>query len=141
MKPAGAAALLILLMPAAMSTAAQEEPGATSATAGVVTGPHSQDPALGVVRRAVAGVASNVQNEDSSAPRKTHSDSYWYGRFGWGTIAGERRYGGIGFGFGRRIERNSVGIDLLLFSGQVKLFRIPADTQRAVFREELRDPG
>jgi hypothetical protein len=53
---------------------------------------------------------------------QAHNDSFWYGRFGYGTIAGDRTFDGLVFGLGRRIERHSVGIDVLLFSGQVKLF-------------------
>ena len=111
MRPAGLAALLIFLMPAAVSTAAQEGPDAPSATT-----------SISAIRGAVEGEASNVQSDNRATLPASHSDSYWYGRFGYGTIAGAQRYGGMGFGFGRRIERNSVGIDVLLFSWQVKLF-------------------
>jgi hypothetical protein len=100
MRPGGSAALLIVLMPAVISAAAEQESGATSATASIF---------------AIAAVSSP----------ESPSDSYWYGRFGYGTIAG---YGGVSLGFGRRIERNAFGIDVLVFSGQAKLLgNAPAD--------------
>ena len=63
----------------------------------------------------------------TSQSDQAHNDSFWYGRFGYGTIAGEQTFGGLMFGLGRRVERNSMGIDLLLFSGQVKLFGTSPD--------------
>jgi len=86
------------------------------------SGPRAPRPALGAVREAAEGEASNVQKNDRAALPESHSDSYWYGRFGYGTIAGEQRYGGLSLGLGRRLERNALGIDVLLFSGQAKLF-------------------
>jgi hypothetical protein len=73
---------------------------------------------------ALVGVPASAQDP---APSSSHSDGYWYGRFGYGTIAGEQRFGGLSLGFGRRIERNAAGLDVLLFSGQAKLFGTAPD--------------
>jgi hypothetical protein len=71
-------ALLILLVPAAVSTAAKEERGATSDRAVFHHGlpalaPHlpRSEPSEGFV----LGEASNVQNDDQAAPPESHSDS------------------------------------------------------------------
>jgi opacity protein-like surface antigen len=75
-----------------------------------------------------SAVSAAAQESQPAARLRNHSDSYWYGRFGYGTIAGQQRYGGPSLGFGRRIERNAFGIDVLVFSGQAKLFGTsPAD--------------
>ena len=66
-------------------------------------------------------VAVPTTAQDSVLARR-HADAYWYGRFGYGTIGGEFRYGGLTLGFGRRIERDAFGIDVLLCGVQAKLF-------------------
>lgn len=123
-------AVLIFLIATAASTAAQEE--ATSPTdllfaTAEASGPRTASSAHGAIRGLLGGMA-NVQNDTRVTQAPSHADSYWYGRFGYGTIAGDQRYGGLGFGFGRRIERNAIGVDVLLFSGQIKMFgTYPAD--------------
>lgn len=115
---------------------------------------------------ALAAVPGSAQNP---APPQRRSDAYWYGRVGYGTIAAEQRFGGLSLGFGRRIERHALGLDVLIFSGQRKLFgTAPADLHQigglythahsaslsdhrvrrhwrrledCVIRESLRDPG
>ena len=61
--------------------------------------------------------------QDGSA----HSDSYWYGRFGYGTIGGESRFGGPAVGFGHRFERDAVALDILLGSAQMKILGTSPD--------------
>ena len=110
----------------AASTAAQEE-ATSSARASVFTAARASRPRtlsseLGAVRGTLEPRPSNPQNDNRATPPQSHSDSYWYGRFGYGTIAGELHYGGPTFGFGRRIVHNAFGVDMLLFSGQTKVF-------------------
>lgn len=62
-----------------------------------------------------------------STPASGHRDAFWYGRFGWGTIANDATFGGIGFGFGRRLERDRFVLDLLLFDAHVKTFGTAPD--------------
>ena len=59
--------------------------------------------------------------QDVSSPAVRH-DAYWYGRFGYGTIAHELAFGGGAIGFGRRLERGALALDILLFSAQMKVF-------------------
>ena len=66
-------------------------------------------------------VAVPATAQDSVQARR-HADAYWYGRFGYGTMGGEWRYGGLTLGFGRRIERNALAVDVLLCGVQEKLF-------------------
>jgi len=68
-----------------------------------------------------------AEQDDAGVPPASHSDSYWYGRFGYGAIAGDGRYAGPSFGFGRRFERDAIGLDLLLLSVQAKLFGTAPD--------------
>ena len=82
---------------------------------------------LGCVRATVEPLSPDLQNDSQAALPQSHFDWSWYGRFGYGTLAGPQAYGGLMFGFGRRIERNAVGIDVLLFSGQIKLFGTSPD--------------
>ena len=67
---------------------------------------------------ALVAVPASAQDPETS---RSHSDAYWYGRFGYGILAGERRFGGPSLGIGRRVERNALGLDILLFSGQMKV--------------------
>jgi hypothetical protein len=55
-----------------------------------------------------------------------HTDAYWYGRFGYGTLAEGGRYDGLLLGFGRRIERNALGFDLRLIDARSA--RLGSDT-------------
>ena len=48
---------------------------------------------------ALAAVPASAQDP---APPESHSDAYWYGRFGYGTIAGEPSFWGLSLGFGRK---------------------------------------
>jgi opacity protein-like surface antigen len=84
-------------------------------------------PALSLTCFAVLALTAVPAAAQNPAPPQSHSDAYWYGRFGYGTITGEPRFGGLSLGFGRRIERNAVGLDVLLFRGQAKLFGTQPD--------------
>jgi hypothetical protein len=90
-------AVLIFLIATAASTAAQEE--ATSPTdmlfaAAEASGPRTASSAHGATRGLLGG-AANLQNDNRVTQPPSHADSYWYGRFGYGTIAGEQPYGGL----------------------------------------------
>lgn len=65
--------------------------------------------------------------DDAGVQPVSHSDAYWYGRFGYGAIAAEGRYAGPSFGFGRRFERDTIGLDLLLLGVQAKIFGTSPD--------------
>jgi hypothetical protein len=84
-------------------------------------------PASWLAWLAVLVLAAVPASPQAPAPPQSHSDAYWYGRCGYGTIAGERRFGGLSLAFGRRIERNALGIDVLLFSVQAKLLGTTPD--------------
>jgi len=72
-----------------------------------------------------AAVSATAQ--EASGSSSSRADAYWYGRFGYGTIGGDGQYTGLSFGFGRRIECDAFGLDLLLASGQVKTFGTAPD--------------
>ena len=67
----------------------------------------------------LAKVAAAAQE---AAPISPPHDSYWYGRFGYGTIDNESAFGGVALGFGHRRERGALALDVLLFSAQLKIF-------------------
>jgi opacity protein-like surface antigen len=71
--------------------------------------------ALCLLLAAVPAAAQDVR-------RTSPHDSFWYGRFGYGTIVNDAAFGGVALGFGRRLERGALGLDLLLFSAQMKIF-------------------
>ena len=84
-------------------------------------------PAVGLATLLLMSCAALVRAGDppSSQGRlrdpAPHHDAFWYGRVGAGVVLGEERFGGAGFGFGRRIERGAVAADLRLFSIQNRL--------------------
>ena len=61
---------------------------------------------------AQANDAPALQEQTTSSA--VHTDRYWYGRFGYVTLAEGARYDGLVLGFGRRIERNALGFDVRL---------------------------
>ena len=99
-------ALCVLLITAGVSAAAPLDAGTASPAA-----------------RVSPEASSTLENDTEAEPPRF--DSYWYGLFGYGTIAGES-YGGA-LALGRRIERSSVGIDLQLFAGQRTSFGTSTD--------------
>lgn len=79
-------------------------------------------PATSLAWFAVLALLAVPASAQDAATPQSHSDAYWYGRFGYGIIAGEGHFGGPSLGFGRRVERNALGLDILIFSVQGKLF-------------------
>lgn len=76
----------------------------------------------------IFALAAGPAGAQSPTPPQSRSDAYWYGRLGYGTIAAEQRFGGFSLGLGRRIEREGLGLDVLIVSGQRKLLGTgPAD--------------
>ena len=61
---------------------------------------------------------SNVTEAQTSANR-VHIDSFGYARLGYGSIFGDRRYGGPTIGFGYRAELDSFGLDVSFLNYQL----------------------
>ncbi len=93
MRAGGSFALIVFVVASAVSTAAQQETGATSAAAsisaiGAASGPSARASTLAAVRVAVEPISPDVHNDNLAPLPQLHSDSYWYGRFGYGAIDG-----------------------------------------------------
>ena len=73
-------------------------------------------PASSLAWLAVLALAVVPASAQDRAQMLSHADAYWYGRFGYGTVAADQRFGGLSPGFGRRIERHALGLDVLFFS-------------------------
>lgn len=71
--------------------------------------------ARGVVDR------TNVSATQAAPPNRTHSDSVWYARLGYGMYFADQSYGGPAVGFlGYRREGNRYGIDVSFMNFQYK---------------------
>lgn len=70
----------------------------------------------------IASLVCAAATEAGAQDAVRHDDAFLYGRFGYGTIGGESRFGGPSFGFGSRFERGRVALDILFFDAQTKLF-------------------
>jgi hypothetical protein len=53
-----------------------------------------------------------------SATERVHGDSLWYARLGYGSVFGDRAYGGPAIGFGYRYELDSFGVDVSFLNFQ-----------------------
>ena len=53
-----------------------------------------------------------------SATERVHGDSLWYARLGYGSVFGDRAYGGPAIGFGYRYELDAFGVDVSFFNFQ-----------------------
>lgn len=83
-----------------------------------------------VFLKRVAWIASLVlvaATEAGAQDAIRHTDAFLYGRFGYGTIGGESRFGGPSLGFGSRFERGRVALDILFFDAQAKVFGTAPD--------------
>jgi hypothetical protein len=74
-----------------------------------------------VTGRPLAGLGvtdrTNVTAAQASVQR-VEADSLWYARLGYGTVFGDRAYGGPAMGFGYRHELDSLGIDVSFLNFQ-----------------------
>lgn len=64
------------------------------------------------------GGAINRKNvtESQTAPQRVHAEAMWYAKLGYGTTTADGFHSGPQFGFGRRWELDTVGIDLAFFN-------------------------
>jgi hypothetical protein len=60
---------------------------------------------------------TNVTSSQAQA-RRVHSDSFWYGRLGYGGVFGDRIYGAPALGFGYRAELDSFAVDIAFLNHQ-----------------------
>ncbi len=60
---------------------------------------------------------TNVTSSQAQA-RRVHSDSFWYGRLGYGGVFGDRIYGTPALGFGYRAELDSFAVDIAFLNHQ-----------------------
>jgi hypothetical protein len=61
---------------------------------------------------------TNVTTEQSTAPRRVHTDSIWYARLGYGNLFGGESYGTPALGFGYRAEMDAFAIDVSFLNFQ-----------------------
>jgi hypothetical protein len=62
---------------------------------------------------------TNVTEAQAASAKRVQSDSFGYARLGYGSIFGDRSYGGPTLGFGYRAELDSFGIDVSFLNYQV----------------------
>jgi hypothetical protein len=62
---------------------------------------------------------TNVTEAQAASAKRVQSDSFAYARLGYGSIFGDRGYGGPTLGFGYRAELDSFAIDVSFFNVQM----------------------
>jgi hypothetical protein len=62
---------------------------------------------------------TNVTEAQEASGKRAQSDSFGYARLGYGSVFGDRNYGGPTLGFGYRAELDSFGIDVSFLNSQV----------------------
>jgi hypothetical protein len=62
---------------------------------------------------------TNVTEAQATSAKRVQSDSFGYARLGYGSIFGDKSYGGPALGFGYRAELDSFGIDVSFLNFQV----------------------
>jgi len=62
---------------------------------------------------------ANVTEAQAVSAKRIQSDSFWYARLGYGSIFGDRSYGGPTMGFGYRAELDSFGIGVSFLNFQM----------------------